>query len=133
MTLSRFLAALAVLAAVETATFVSWNWDLVYLSQPRSSLVAATDGAFRANAYRALKRERLIRRHLESIADVSAERRDKDLHLVVLRRLATEYPTDAGVLQRFGDALRLAGRFDEAERVYRRVLAAGPGPGKGGR
>ena len=124
MTLRHLVAFLAVLTCLETVLFVAGNWDLVYLSQPRSRLeTAATAEGVRSAANRALNRHRLTRRHLETIAQVSARRGDRELNLRTLQRLASEYPADDGVVERYGNALRTAGRADEAEDVYRRHLA----------
>jgi hypothetical protein len=124
MTLKRLIVALAVLVLVEGALFVSLNWDLVYLSQSRARLEADPVDRFRDGAERALARQRLSRRHLETIADVSAKRSESILNLRSLSRLAVEYPADAGVVERLADALRRAGRVDEAEAMYRRLLRA---------
>jgi hypothetical protein len=123
-----WLCGLLAMVCAETAGFAVRNWDLVYLSQPASRL-AADPQDFGANASTALTRRRIARRHLETIAAVGARTNSRDLTLRALKRLSVEYPSDVGVWRRLGDELRRAQRYEEAERIYRRLLAA---PGAGG-
>jgi|WetSurMetagenome_2_1015567.scaffolds.fasta_scaffold183671_2 hypothetical protein len=123
MKLTGWLIALVALVCAETVTFAAWNWDLVYLSQPASQL-AADPRHFNSNARTALARPRIARRHLETIATIGVRTNARDVALRALRRLAAEYPSDTGVWRRLGDELRRAGRYEEAERIYRRLLAA---------
>jgi hypothetical protein len=123
-----WLCGLLAMMCAETAVFAVWNRDLVYLSQPASRLAADPQG-FGANASTALTRQRIARRHLETIATVGARTNNRELTLRALRRLSMDYPSDTGVWRRLGDELRNAGRYEEAERIYRRLLAA-PGEGE---
>lgn len=132
MTLRRLFVALAILTCVEGALFIAVNRDLVYLSQTRARLADAPAATFDARAEQAMARDRLSRRHLETIADVSARRGDAGLNLRALERLAREYPADTGVTGRLADALRRGGRLEEAEALYRRMLPA-PGVPDGSR
>ena len=125
MNLRRVGLIIAAIVLVETVAFVVVNRDLVYLSQPMSRLRAEPQEGFRAMAERALARDRVARRHLERMAEVTAANGDADLRLEALRRLAKDFSTDRSVWLRLGDALRLAKRYDEADAAYRRLLGAG--------
>ena len=94
MNLRRVGLIIAAIVLVETVAFVVVNRDLVYLSQPMSRLRAEPQEGFRAMAERALARDRVARRHLERMAEVTAANGDADLRLKALRRLAKDFPAD---------------------------------------
>lgn len=120
---TRFGLLVAILAILELAAF-DWRYgDLVYLNRPASMLEHASTGDFRTHAERAMARSTLTRATLEVIAQTASARHDDMLLFPALRRLASEYPDDAGVNLRLAEALRAVGHSDEAETYYRRALA----------
>ena len=122
--LPRFIVLLTILAVLELAVF-DWRYhDLVYLSRPSDALEHGSTGDFRHFSELALARPTLTRAKLEVIAQTAAVRRDDMILFPALRRLAREYPDDAGVNLRMAEALRGVGHIDEAEEFYRRALAA---------
>ena len=69
-----------------------------------------------------LARERVSRRVLERVADVARERAEFDLQARALERIVEAAPHDAESRLRLAQALREAGRLEEAERLYRTEL-----------
>jgi Flp pilus assembly protein TadD len=130
MSSARIILVVAVLAAIELGVF-RWRYtDLVYLDQSVAVLAQEPADRFTPNVDRALMRESLTRDKLETIAQAAAARSDRDLALRALKRLANEYPADAGVHMRLAEALRAAGRMDEAAAAYRHALATTAGSKK---
>ena len=122
--LPRFILLVTILAILELAAF-DWRYrDLVYLSRPASVLEHASTGDFRTFADLAMARPALTRAKLEAIAQTAAARHDDMVLFPALRRLANEYPADAGVNLRLAEALRAVGHIEEADGFYRRALAA---------
>jgi len=123
----RLVTVLAVFVAVELGVFYWRHHDVVRLSVSRSTVVA--DAAFPEAARAVLARDRISRRVLERVADVAHERREFDLQVRALERIAGTYPEDGRVRLRLAQALRDAGRLDEAERTYRAELGLPPDGG----
>ena len=122
--LPRFVLLITILAILELAAF-DWRYhDLVYLSRPAATLAHGSTGDFRRFSELALARPVLTRAKLEVIAHTAAVRRDDMILYPALRRLAREYPDDAGVNLRMAESLRAVGHIDEADEFYRRALAA---------
>jgi Flp pilus assembly protein TadD len=120
MSAARLLVALAVLVGLEAGIFYVRHADVVRLSRSRTAVVA--DEGFTAAAQSVLARERVSRRVLERVADVAHERRAFDLQVRALERIVAAVPVDGAARLRLAEALRDAGRLDEAERLYRAEL-----------
>jgi thioredoxin-like negative regulator of GroEL len=116
----RLMTVLALVVAVEVGAFYWRHHDVVRLSVSRGTVVA--DAGFPEAARAVLARERISRRVLERVADVAHERQEFDLQIRALERIAGTYPDDGQVRLRLAQALREAGRLDEAERMYRAEL-----------
>jgi hypothetical protein len=123
---STGIALLVALIVAEGAVFGAMYWDLIYLSLPASRLTADA-GTFRKSAARALDRPDLRRRHLETIATVASLRNEQTLALAALQRLVSRHPGEAKVSLRLAEALRSLHRYEEAEAIYRRLLAGSAG------
>jgi hypothetical protein len=120
MSAARLLLALAVLVGLEAGVFYVRHADVVRLSRTRAAVVA--DEGFTAAARSVLAREQVSRRVLERVADVAHERRALDLQVRALERIVDAVPADGEARLRLAEALRDAGRLDEAERLYRAEL-----------
>lgn len=116
----RLLIVLALFVAVELSVFYWRHHDVVRLSLDRQTVIA--DAAFPEAASAVLTRDRVSRRVLERVADVAHERREYDLQVRALERIAGTYPEEAHARLRLAQALRDAGRLDEAEHIYRAEL-----------
>jgi Flp pilus assembly protein TadD len=123
MTLRRIVLVGAMLACLELLAF-EWRYrDLVYWTRPVALLAQEPKSQLDAQANRSLARPTLTRAKLEAIVTAARVRNDRDLAVRALVRLAHDYPVDAGVQTRLGDALREAGRVDEARHAYESALA----------
>ena len=120
MSAARLLVALAVLVGLEAGIFYVRHADVVRLSRSRTAVVA--DEGFTEAAQSVLARERVSRRVLERVADVAHERRAFELQVRALERIVAAVPADGDARLRLAEALRDAGRLDEAERLYRAEL-----------
>ena len=120
MSVARLLLALAALVCLEVGVFYIRHADVVRLSGTRAAVVA--DDRFTEAAQAVLAREQVSRRVLERVADVAHERRAFELRVRALERIVAAVPADAQARLRLAEALRDAGRLDEAERLYRAVL-----------
>jgi thioredoxin-like negative regulator of GroEL len=120
MSAARLLVALAVLVGLEAGIFYVRHADVVRLSRSRTAVVA--DEGFTEAAQSVLARERVSRRVLERVADVAHERRAFELQVRALERIVAAVPADGDARLRLAEALRDAGRLDEAERIYRAEL-----------
>ena len=121
MLLKRFVLVLAVAFAAQAAVFAFTYRDLLALRLPAAAL-AASPLTLTGTAEAALARPTLTRRHLETIAEATHRAGQVDLEVRALARLAALEPGDPTIAVRYGDALRRAGRLDEAEQVFRQVL-----------
>jgi hypothetical protein len=119
----RLLLVLAVFVVVEVAVFYWRHHDVVHLSLRREAVIA--DPAFPAKASSVLARDQVSRRVLERIVDVAQVRGEHGLRVRALERIVAEFPDDAEARLRLAQALRDAGRLDEAERIYRSELGLG--------
>lgn len=120
MSAARLLTALAALVSIEVSLFYVQHHDVVHLIAPRQALVA--DARFPETAMAVLGRERVSRRVLERVADVAGERHEFDIKVRALERIVEAVPEDVQARLRLAQALREAGRLDEAERRYRLEL-----------
>jgi Flp pilus assembly protein TadD len=124
MSLRQFLLVVALLGCAELAVF-EWRFhDLRYLARPVAALAREPGERFVPQASHALARPTLTRAKLETIAQAAAARNDRDVAIRALTRLAREYPSDARVHIRLADALREAGRLEEANQAYQQAIAA---------
>ena len=120
MSTARLLGVLAALVTIELGLFYARHHDVVRLSAARDALVA--DARFASTASSVLARERVSRRALERVADVAGARREFALKVRALERIVATVPEDAQARLRLAQAMRDAGRLDEAERLYRAEL-----------
>ena len=125
MSAARLLLALAVLVCLEAGVFYVRHADVVRLSGPRTAVVA--DEGFTEAAQAVLAREQVSRRVLERVADVAHARRAFELQVRALERIVAAVPADGEARLRLAEALRDAGRLDEAERLYREALGLDEG------
>lgn len=118
----RLLLVFVTMVLLQVVAFRYLNRDLFWVA--RTEAATAPVEVTRETVSTALARPKLSRRYAEAI--VRATDRDglRDLQLVTLARLAEAHPDEAGVLLRYADALRRAGRLDEAARVFARVAEA---------
>jgi tetratricopeptide (TPR) repeat protein len=121
LTVARFLGVLALLMIVEFAVFEWRAGDLIYLNRPVAVLREEPRDRFQTNAERALARPTLTRAKLETIAQTAVARNDSDLAIRSLDRLSRQYQADPEISLRLGEALRNAGRLEEAKRAYQRA------------
>jgi Flp pilus assembly protein TadD len=128
MSATRLLLVLGALVGFEIGVFYVRHDDIVRLSGSRTAVVA--DDGFNEAAHTALAREQVSRRVLERVADVAREREAFDLQVQALERIVTSAPADAEARLRLAQALRDAGRLDDAERLYRAELGFGEGGGQ---
>jgi Flp pilus assembly protein TadD len=128
MSAARLLLALGALVSLEVGVFYVRHEDIVRLSGTRTAVVA--DDGFTEAARTALAREHVSRQLLERVADVAHERQAFDLQVQALERIVASVPTDAEARLRLAEALRDAGRLDDAERLYRAELGFGEGGGQ---
>lgn len=120
---SRRLALVVVMTlAVQGLVFAYYYEDLLFLRQAVDVVASAPDEVFREHALAALKRTRLTRRHLETIAAAAQRQHSVDIEVQALQRLALEYRQDASMRLRLADGLRRAGRLAEAEAIYLELL-----------
>jgi Flp pilus assembly protein TadD len=116
----RIAMLILVLVAGEIGVFYMDHRDVVAMNRSTDALVL--DARFPDTAQAVLARERVSRRVLERVADVARRRHDVDLQVVALERIVSSAPGDAEARLRLAQALRDAGRLDEAERIYRQEL-----------
>jgi DNA-binding SARP family transcriptional activator len=128
MSTVRLLLALGALVGLEIGVFYLRHDDIVRLSANRTAVVS--DDGFNEAARTALAREHVSRRVLERVADVAHERQAFDLQVQALERIVATVPADADARLRLAQALRDAGRLEDAERLYRAELGFGEGSGQ---
>jgi Flp pilus assembly protein TadD len=116
----RIALVLGLLVVGEAGLFYVENQDVVAMNESADALVL--DASFPDAAQSVLARERVSRRVLEQVADVAQRRHDVALHVGALERIVSSAPGDAEARLRLAQALRDAGRLDEAERLYRHEL-----------
>lgn len=119
--MNRKVAGLILVMVVgELAVFYWGHRDVVLLNQPTEALVL--DARFPDAARSVLARERVSRRVLERVAHVARQRHELELHVDALERIVDSALDDAEARLRLAQALREAGRLEEAERIYREQL-----------
>lgn len=123
MLLKRFLLVMALALVAQAGAFAYYYRDLLVLRSAPTSLAAAPDTLART-ADAALARPAITRQHLETIVVAAHQAGQVGLEVRALARLAALEPDDPAIALRYGDALRRAGRLEEAELVFRRVLAS---------
>ena len=122
MTPRRAALVLAITLVLEWGAFRWRHRDVLWLDTPAATRAVASQA--RSTVEEALTRPTLSRRHAEAIARVTDRDGLRDLHVRALGRLAADNPDDPAIALRQAEALRQAGRLDEAARAYRRVLDA---------
>lgn len=119
--MNRKVAGLILVMVVgELAVFYWGHRDVVLLNQSTEALVL--DARFPDAARSVLARERVSRRVLERVAHVARQRHELELHVDALERIVDSALDDAEARLRLAQALREAGRLEEAERIYREQL-----------
>ena len=111
----RLLTVLSVFILVEFAVFYWRHHDVVRLSLSRETVIG--DPGFSNEASSVLANDRVSRRVLERIADVAEVRGEQGLQIRALERIFSDFPQDPAARSRLAQALREAGRIEEAERV----------------
>ena len=111
----RLLTVLSVFLLVEFAVFYWRHHDVVRLSLSRETVIG--DPGFSNEASSVLANDRVSRRVLERIADVAEVRGEQGLQIRALERIFSDFPQDLAARSRLAQALREAGRIEEAERV----------------
>jgi hypothetical protein len=126
MVLKRFFSVLGVALAAQAGVFAFTYRDLLALRKDPTTL-AHSRAAFAKVAESALARPMLTRRHLETLAQAAHESGDLAIELQALERLTVLSPAEPGLALRYGDALRRAGRHDDASHVFQRLIDRGYG------
>jgi thioredoxin-like negative regulator of GroEL len=85
------------------------------LSLSRETVIG--DSGFSQEAASVLANDHISRRVLDRIADVAEARGEQSLQIKALERIVSEFPQDPAARIRLAQALRQAGRIEEAERV----------------
>lgn len=127
MTIPRFLLVFAIGVLLEASVFAVYYNDLLFLRQPVAAIAGGSRDRFVTQATHALGRSKLTAEHLETIAAAAEALHAPDLEVRALERRAAGDPQNESVRLRLGDALRRAGRYDRAERVYLDLLAGSTG------
>jgi hypothetical protein len=118
MTLRRFGIAFVVVLLLQ-GTLFAWHYrDLLYFRQPVAAIEKDNPATFAAQAESALLRDKITRKHLDTIADAAAGFRLWDIEVRALKKRAALDPRDQQIKLRLADALRRAQRFTEAEQLY---------------
>jgi hypothetical protein len=125
MIVKRFLLVLAAAFVVQAVVFAASYRDLLAL-RTSPAVLAASPAALGHVAETALARPTLTRQHLETLAAAAQEAGRLDLEVRARERLVQQAPGEAGPAIAYGDALRRAGKLDEAEVVFRAVLRGEP-------
>lgn len=123
MTFRHFVLILGLAVAAQAAVFTRYYTDLLYLRRPVTELARGPVEEFRAQAESALRRQGLTRHHLDTIAEAARQTGQADIEVRALEQLAALHPHDTVISLRLADAWRRTGRLEEADAVYRRILA----------
>lgn len=118
----RFLISMAVALLLQGGGFAVYYDDLLFLRQPVTAITTGSPETFRPQADTALERRSLTVRHLDTIAESAGAFGMHDIEVRALQRRMSMTPDDRQVRPRLADALRRAGRFGEAERLYLSIL-----------
>ena len=111
----RLLMVLSVFILVEFAVFYWRHHDMVRLSLSRETVIG-DPGCSREAASVLDKRSHQPSR-ARRIADVAEARGEQSLQIQALERIVSEFPQDPVARIRLAQALRKAGRIEEAERL----------------
>jgi hypothetical protein len=125
MTTAKFLIGLAIAMLLQGSVFAVQYRDLLYFRQPTTAIVRDDPASFESNARAALTRRKLTRQHLDSIANAALKFGKTDIEIAALERRLELDPAAAGVRLQLGDALRRAGRFGDAERLFSDLVGSG--------
>ena len=126
MTIRRFFLIFAAGLTLQGTAFAIYYDDLIYLRQPVTAITSGSPEAFGRHARGALGRKGLTVTHLDTIAEAAQSMGMPDLELRALERRVVDLPGDSGTRLRLADALRRAGRYDHAERLYLAILRSTP-------
>ena len=118
MTMPRFFSALVVALIVQAGVFALRYDDLLYLRRAPDAIGKDAPSTFAVNAAQALARPDLTRQHLDTIADAARRLGESAFEVRALERRLEMDPMDHQVRLRLADALRRAGRLEEAEAMY---------------
>lgn len=122
MTISRVVCAFIAALLLQGGAFAFYYGDLLYLRRPVADIASGAPGTFARHAADALKRPKLTQQHLETIAAAAERFRLHGLEIHALDRRTAEDPRDRTVRLRLADALRRAGDYSRAERIYSEIL-----------
>lgn len=121
--LRRFLAIFGLALVLQSTVFALYYDDLLYLRQPVDAIARDAADVFAKHAERALGREHLTRRHLDTIADSAKAFGLHALECTALERRSAGDPADRAVRLRLADAWRRSGQLSRAEAIYLDMLA----------
>jgi hypothetical protein len=121
MLFKRFFSVLGLALTAQAGVFAFTYRDLLALRKDPSTLAQSPSVLARV-AEAALSRPVLTRRHLETLAQAAHESGDLGIELRALARLTALSPGEPGPALRYGDALRRAGRHDDASRVFQALI-----------
>ncbi len=121
--LRRFVLVVLVGVLAEAVAFTLAYDDLIALRHPNPGVEAA----FIERADRALARRKVTRAHLEAIASQAQSLGLASIEVRALDACARMAPDDTSLALRRADALRRAGDYARASRLYQDVLARTPG------
>jgi len=122
VTIRRIVAGFVIALMIEGAAFAIYFDDLLYLRQSPDVIAQQPSQTFARHAADALRRRKLTARHLETVAAAARGFGLHEIELQALARRVDDEPGDTALLLRTADALRRAGRLDEAERLYLDLL-----------
>ena len=122
MTFQRLLLGFTIALLLQGSVF-AWQYrDLLYFRQTVAAIRADRPESFVTHAQTALSRKKLTRQHLDTIAVAADGFGKRDIEIRALERRLELDPDDVQVRLRLADALRRAGRFLDAERMYGDLL-----------
>ena len=122
MTPQRFLLVFTTVLVLQSGVF-AWQYrDLLYFQQTVAAIRTDQPESFVTHAQTALSRKKLTRQHLDTIAVAADGFGKRDIEIQALERRLELDPEDVQVKLRVADALRRAGRLDDAERMYGDLL-----------
>lgn len=122
MTRRRIVSTLLVAMVLQAGIFGVLYHDLLWLNGSPTVLQAADPASVRRTAVAVLERKHVTRHHLESLALATGRPELLAEHVQTLRRLRELYPDEPQVALRLADALRRAGRHDEARTLFMDIL-----------
>jgi hypothetical protein len=120
--LKRFLTFIVVGVAVETLAFAYVHADALALTTGWPFWETRAD-LFEQRADRLLRGHPVTRKEVEAIATQARVLDDPALEARALGMFSDKEPTDRNLRLRYADALRRAGKLQDARRVYTDLLA----------